>query len=246
MIKKKKNISKPRVYFDGNRVVKDFGNRVSDAKKALSRLNAFRKNAGTVKIHGYSVVAASAEIARDKPGCLVMPRYDGVVLSELGDDDIKTGITIVSAWYAHQLNRTEGQGPGFIHGDPHMQNIIMDKKKKHIVLIDAFCREATPKNIWLDVLLLAMSISLHLGASRTIDMQQVLYNDIITGNHALKSRKLLIRQSLVLSKHFFLADKRVHEKARVLAALFTCVVNFMRMLWSSPRKSSRMDWESAV
>jgi hypothetical protein len=84
-----------------------------------------------------------------------MPRYDGVRAFRVGVMMIsKRAITIVSAWYAHQLNRTEGQGPGFIHGDPHTQNIIMDKKRKQIVLIDALCREATPKNIWLDVLLL--------------------------------------------------------------------------------------------
>ncbi len=241
MFKKTNTKSKPRVYIDGDRVIKDFGSRVSDAEKVLNRLNTFQKKAGTVKINGYTVMATTSEIARDNPGCLVMPRYDGVVLSELGDDDFKMALAIVSSWYAHQLIRAEEQGPGFVHGDLHTRNIIMDKISKKVVFIDALCREATPKNIWLDVLLLAISISFRLGTSGTRAIQQILYNDIIKGNHDLKNRKLLIRQFLVLSKHFFLADKRVREKAKVITALFICVVNFMRIMRKrepSPQVSS--------
>lgn len=238
--------SKARVYVEGDRVIKDFGSRISDAEKTLSCLNTFRKHAGTVKINSYSVMAASAEIHQEKPGCVVMPRYDGVMLSELGDDDFKLAITIVSSWYAHQFNKTKEQGPGFIHGDPILQNIIMDKKRKQVVFIDAVCREATPKNIWLDVLLLTVSISYRLGISRTRAMQQILYNDIIKDNHALESRRLLIRQFLLFSKFFLLADDRIRERAKAISVLFISAMNFMRLLNTSPRKSPGKRKESAV
>jgi len=227
-----------RVYIEGDRVIKDFGTRISDAEKTRRGLNTFRKHAGTVKIGGYTVMAASAEIDQEKPACLVMPRYDGFVLSELEDDDFRLAITIVSSWYAHQLNRTEGPGPGFIHGDPILQNIIMDTKRKQIIFIDAVCREATPKNIWLDLLLLTVSISYRMGTSRTREMQQILYNDIIKDNRALQSRWLLIRQFLLYSKFFLLADNRIRARTRAIAVLFISAVNFMRLLGTSKKNLS--------
>jgi len=227
-----------RVYIEGDRVIKDFGTRISDAEKTRRGLNTFRKHAGTVKIGGYTVMAASAEIDQEKPACLVMPRYDGFVLSELEDDDFRLAITIVSSWYVHQLNRTEGPGPGFIHGDPILQNIIMDTKRKQIIFIDAVCREATPKNIWLDLLLLTVSISYRMGTSRTREMQQILYNDIIKDNRALQSRWLLIRQFLLYSKFFLLADNRIRARTRAIAVLFISAVNFMRLLGTSKKNLS--------
>ena len=227
-----------RVYIEGDRVIKDFGTRISDAEKTRRGLNTFRKHAGTVKIGGYTVMAASAEIDQEKPACLVMPRYDGFVLSELEDDDFRLAITIVSSWYVHQLNRTEGPGPGFIHGDPILQNIIMDTKRKQIIFIDAVCREATPKNIWLDLLLLTVSISYRMGTSRTREMQQILYNDIIKDNRALQSRWLLIRQFLLYSKFFLLADNRIRARTRAIAVLFISAVNFMQLLGTSKKNLS--------
>jgi len=222
-----------RVYIERNRVIKDFGSRISDAEKTLKGLNTFRKHAGAVEIHGYTVMAASAEIDQEKPACLVMPRYDGVVLSELEDDDLRLAITIVSSWYAHQLQKAEEEGQGFIHGDPILQNIIMDTKRKQVIFIDAVCRETTPKNIWLDLLLLTVSISYRLGTSRTREMQQIFYNDIIKENRALQSRWLLIRQFLLFSKFFLLADNRIRARSRAIWVLLISALNFMRLLGTS-------------
>lgn len=222
-----------RVYIEGDRVIKDFGTRIPDAEKTCKRLNTFRKHAGTIEIHGYTVMAASAEIDKEKPACLVMPRYDGVMLSELEDDDFRLAITIVSSWYAHQLEKAEVEGQGFIHGDPILQNIIMDTKRKQVIFIDAVCRETNPKNIWLDVLLLTVSISYRLGTSRTREVQQMFYYDIIKENRALQSRWLLIRQFLLFSKFFLLADHRIRARTRAIAVLFISTLNFMRLLGSS-------------
>jgi hypothetical protein len=68
-------------------------------------------------------------------------------------------------------------------------------------------------------------------------MQQILYNDILKNNHTLKSRRLLIRQFLFLGRFFILSEKRILEKAKALTVLFISVVNFMRLLGTSPRTS---------
>lgn len=226
-----------RVYIEGDRVIKDFGTRISDAEKTLKDLNTFRMHAGTVRIHGYIVMAASAEMDQEKPGCLVMPRYDGLVLSELEDDDFRLAITIVSSWYAHQLKKAEEEGQGFIHGDPILQNIIMDTKRKQIIFIDAVSRQATPKNIWLDLLLLTVSISYRMGISRAREMQQIFYNDILKENRALQSRWLIIRQFLLYSKFFLLADNSIRARAKAIALFFISALNFMRLLGTKSKKT---------
>lgn len=231
--------SKPaeRVYFEGSRVIKDFGSRVSHAERTLKSLHTFHRYAGSVRIRDYTVTAATAERDPDKPACLVMPRYDGMVLSEMKKDDLIPVITIVSLWYAQQLKKAEKQPVGFLHGDPILQNIIVDTKRKQIVWIDAVCREATPQNAWLDLLLLTISISFRLGCSRTKEIQQMFCNDIIEEHRTLQNRWLLFRQFLLYSRFFLSADSPIRGKAKAMRLLFTSTMTFLFLLGTGRKKA---------
>ncbi len=236
MLMKSNRKSKPRVYLEGDFLIKDFGNQHSEAKKVFERLNAFRRSAGTTEINGYSVTAAGAEIAHDRPGCLIMPHFEGVAISELGEKDFEMAIRVVSAWFAQHLYKLQEYETGCVHGDLHTGNIIIDKKGRKIVLIDALCREARPENIWLDVLLFTVSISNRTGPTQTGNLQQMLYRDIIRDNPVLENRKLLLRQAMVLGRFFLFAARGVRERSRAFRSLMVGVKNFMRLLSPSTRK----------
>ncbi len=228
MKKNKKALRK--VYRSGKYLFKDFGNDVNEAKNTLALLKMFRASAGTSVIHGYSITATDAWHNSDKSSCIMMPCHNGVTLDNLPGEAFFDAVITVSSWLASHLDKKDLKERDYIHGDLHAGNIILLEKQKRIVFIDALCREATPRNIWLDLLLLSVSIALKLDSRQLKRLQHRLFGDIILQKAALAKRRLMMRQALVLGRFFLRSENSLREKLQALHALMLAVKNFHLMM----------------
>lgn len=184
-------------------------------------------------IQEYSVGASEVSCITEDGKAVLVPFYDGFVLSEVRSTELlRTVLENVSDWYAGILHRVSmGELSMLIHGDLHLGNIIVQPNTKRIILIDALSKPAEAGFIWVDFLTLSTSICIHpdIDRSQASKMCTYLGDEISNKSSFLLKFRFLIRAWLLLQLRFMTSDSTFVEKWKASRALFASVQIWLKV-----------------
>ena len=219
----RKTVSK--VYLEEGLCFKEFPGDLKGMIAARDRVAAFRKANQPTEISGWTVTPAEVVKTEEEGNRFSMPVYEGPLLSEItGRKEILEITEILFKWYAFSTERSSSP---IVHGDLHGSNIIINRRKREIVLIDPLARPGSAETIWLDVLIYLVSLELQSGKMRLLSTEaaEIVHKELIEGSADLQNRRIKYRQALLLLRLFLMSSERWVTKIKSAAALFRVVLS---------------------
>jgi len=192
---------------------------------ARNHVAGFRKTNPPTEISGWTVTPAEVVETEVEKYRFSMPVYEGLLLSEItGRKEILEITEILFKWYAF---RTEENSSPILHGDLHSSNIIVNRRKREIVLIDPLARPGSVETIWLDILIYLVSLQLQSGKLRGLpsEASEIIHKELIDGYADLQNRRLKYRQALLLLRHFLFSSESRKTKVKSITALVRLVLS---------------------
>lgn len=213
-----------KVYQGHGLFFKEFPGDYRAMSAVRDRVSAFRKANLPTEINGWSVIPAEIVDTEEKRCRFSMPAYEGTLLSDIsGRKEILEITETLFKWYAYS---TERNSSPIVHGDLHSSNIIINRRRREIVLIDPLARPGNAETIWLDVLIFLVSLELQSGKMRLLSSEaaEIIHRELIEGSADLQNRRLKYRQALLLLRLFLFSSERWISKTKSAAALIRVVL----------------------
>lgn len=191
---------------------------------ARDNVAAFRKANPPTEMSGWTVTPTEVLDTEEEKCRFSMPVYEGVLLSEItGRKEILEITEILFKWYAFS---TERNSSPIVHGDLHSSNIIVNRRKREIVIIDPLARPGSAETIWLDILIYLVSLQLQSGKLRLLSSEasEIIHKELIDGYADLQNKRLKYRQTMLLFRFFLFSSKSWKTKVNSAAALIRVVL----------------------